>query len=247
MRADGDELLRRAEQRRDEGIARPLEAADAGERAPAAAVAEAPAPVEVAPEVPAEPDLIVGAPPGDPPGDVGADAREVEMHVEDAGDEEFMGALAAGSGSWRPSRRAQKEATRLLELLLTTGVSEGDARAKIVELYSPPRMAAALGRLPPMSLAGGPTYDLRQDADGRARDFRRADHRQRARADIARARPYLVIGIPPFAEFSAIQSMSRSKRSAEKERRRMAEAPTLLGFAVEVYIKTAAGGEAFPP
>ena len=229
MRADGDERLQRAEQRRDEELARRLEAADAAEHAPEAAAAAAPAPAEAAQEVPAESAPIASAPPAEPSEDLDGDVPGDEIHVEDAGDEEVMESLLMGLDSWRPSRHVVGEATRLFELSLTAGASAGDARAKIVELVSPPRVTGARGRLPPMSLAGGPTYDPRQDANGRSWDFRRADRRQLARAEIAMVRPYLVVGSPPCTELSAIQ------RSAAEERRRLAEARALLGFAAEIY------------
>jgi hypothetical protein len=54
--------------------------------------------------------------------------------------------------------RMHREATRLYDLLLTTGVSPGDAHAKVAELYSPPRVTVELGRLPHLSLKGGSTF-----------------------------------------------------------------------------------------
>jgi hypothetical protein len=54
--------------------------------------------------------------------------------------------------------RMYREATRLYDLLLTTGVSPGDAQAKVAEPYSPPRVTVELGRLPHLSLRGGFTF-----------------------------------------------------------------------------------------
>ena len=106
------------------------------------------------------------------------------MHVEDDGDAALMGALAAEGVPWLPSRRTAREANCIYEMRLVHGVSRGDAAAKVAELYSPPRVTAELGRLPNMSLVGGPTFDLRKDATGVAWDFRKADHRRRAREQI---------------------------------------------------------------
>ena len=50
-------------------------------------------------------------------------------------------------------RRLGGQATRLMELLLTTGLSPGDAKLKVSELFSPPRLTRELGRLPRMTLA----------------------------------------------------------------------------------------------
>ena len=88
--------------------------------------------------------------------------------------------------------RMHREATRLYDLLLTTGVSPGDAQAKVAELYSPPRVTVECGHLPHLSLKGGSTFDLRADANGKSWDFRLLEHRSRARAQIAvRSRTWL--------------------------------------------------------
>ena len=123
------------------------------------------------------------------------------MQVEGDNDADLMGALAAEGVPRLPSRRVAREANSIYELLLVHGVSRGDAAAKVAELYSPPRVTAELGRLLHMSLVGGPTFDLRKDANGVAWDFRRADHRRRAREQIREERPFIVIGSPPMYGF----------------------------------------------
>ena len=90
-----------------------------------------------------------------------------------------------------------REATRLYDLLLTTCVSPGDAQAKVVELYNPPRVTMELARLPRLSLVGGSTFDSRADANGPSWDFRLLEHRRQAGAQIVREKPYLVVGSPP--------------------------------------------------
>ena len=130
------------------------------------------------------------------------------MHVEGDNDADLMGALAAEGVPWLPSRRAAREANGIYELLLVHGVSRGDAAAKVAELYSPPRVTAELGSLPHMSLVGGPTFDLRKDANGVAWDFRRADHRRRAREQIREEQPFIVIGSPPCTDFCMVQNFN---------------------------------------
>ena len=125
------------------------------------------------------------------------------------------------------------------------GVSRGDVAAKVAELYSPPRVTAELGRLPNMSLVGGPTFDLRRDASGVAWDFRRADHRRRARQQIREEQPFIVIGSPPCTDFCAIQNLNRHRWSPAEVRRRHAEAMVLLGFAVEIYWLQLSAGRHF--
>ena len=86
-----------------------------------------------------------------------------------------------------------------------------------------------------MSMVGGSTFDLRCDANGVAWDFRKAADRQRAREQIRREEPFLVVGSPPCTEFSSVQNLNRRRFSAEEARRRRAEARILLGFALEIY------------
>merc|ERR1712242_435708 len=133
------------------------------------------------------------------------------------------------------TQEAAREASKVYELLRVTGVSRGDAVAKVSELFSPPRVAAELGRLPVMSLVGGSCFDLRCDANGVAWDFTKAADRERARAQIRREKPFLVVGSPPCTEFSSVQNLNRRPFSAAEARRRRAEAMILLGFALEVY------------
>ena len=129
-----------------------------------------------------------------------------------------------------------REATHLDDLLLTTGSSPGNEQAHAVELYNPPRVTVALGRLPRLSLMGGSTFDLRADANGRSWDFRLLEQQRRARAQTAREKLHLVVGSPPRTEFSALQSLCRARRSEEERRRRLAEARAVLTLAVEVPV-----------
>ena len=80
-----------------------------------------------------------------------------------------------------------REATQLYELLLAYGAAPGDARHKVTELYSPPRVTAMVGRLPRLGLLPGSTFDLRVGADGRTWDFRRRADRAAARRQIHRS------------------------------------------------------------
>merc|ERR1712026_132976 len=235
----GDERLQQAHQRQNEEIARRLEASEA---------ARAPEPAPVArPRLGDEPGAGHGG--ADPAHDGAADhpadlpapqgpaaaIRAEEMHVEADDDADLMGALSVEGVPWLPSRRVAREANGIYEMLLVHGVSCGDAAAKVAELYSPPRVTAELGRLPNMSFVGGPTFDLRRDANGVAWDLRRADHRRRARQQIREEQPFIVIGSPPCTDFCAIQNLNRRRWSPHEVQRRRAEAMALLGFAVEIY------------
>ena len=160
-------------------------------------------------------------------------AERMQVEVDD--DDALLGALQQEGVVGPQTVEAAREASKVYELLLVSGVSRGDAVAKVSELFSPPRVTAELGRLPFMSLVGGSCFDLRRDANGVAWDFRRAEDRERAREQIRREKPFLVVGSPPCTEFSAVQNLNRRHFSAAEARRRRAEAMTLLGFALEVY------------
>ena len=133
------------------------------------------------------------------------------MNVEDTGDDELLGALREGVVPGIRNKRMAREAPRLYERLLVSGVSRGDAEAKVVELYSVPRVTSALSTLPYMGLVGGPTFDLRKDENGQSWDFRLAEHRDRARRRILREKPFLVVGSPPCTEYSAVQALNHRR------------------------------------
>ena len=77
--------------------------------------------------------------------------------------------------------------------------------ARVVELYSPPRVTAALPRqsvsghcVPGLSgLVAGSTFDLHADEAGIAWDFTRPGDRKRAWERIREERPLIVVGSPP--------------------------------------------------
>ena len=237
MEAEGDERLRQANLRRDSELTRLLEANNpdvVAARLPESDVQVprgAAAADDVAPAVDANVAEDVRVAPEEPE----VEGSPEEMHVEPDGDEEVLGALWWDALPLVRTPRMRREAVQIYELMLVSGVSPGDAEAKIIELYSPPRVTALIGTLPNMSLAGGPTFDLRQDENGASWDFRRREDRQRARARIREERPFVVIGSPPCTFFSSIQALSRHRSTDSARRRAHAEALTLLGFAVEIY------------
>ena len=226
--------MQEAHRRRDDELSRRLEAADAG--SVVASRADVVPPIPGAEHVVAAEIPVLPAPaPAEPPGDQDDAGEAEQMHVEPDGDAELLESLTRGGVPGIRSVRVAREATQLFEMLLVWGVSRGDAEAKVVELFSPPRVTAALGTLPCMTLVGGPTFDLRCDANGVAWDFRRKADRQRAREQIRRERPFLLIGSPPCTAFSAVQALNRERLGPEELRRRRAEAMVLLGFSVELY------------
>ncbi len=104
--------------------------------------------------------------------------------------------------------------------------------ARVVELYSPPRVTQALPA--ETCLVAGSTFDLRADVDGIRWDFSKPLDRKRAWERIRAEEPFLVIGSPPCTMFSSLQNLSATKGTADwMERRRSAE--VLLTFAAAVY------------
>jgi hypothetical protein len=127
-------------------------------------------------------------------------------------------------------------AEALYELMLTMGADPCDSKAKVAELYSPPRVTTLIGGLPHVNLEAGMTFDLRMGHDGRHWDFLKAADRAKARQLISREKPFIVIGSPPCTDFSSWNTRLNHKRMSESEvHRRKVEAETLLGFAIEVY------------
>ena len=57
----------------------------------------------------------------------------------------------------------QREASQLYDLLLVSGVSPGDSYQKVFEIFSPPRVTAAMAEMPGLTLVGGDSFDLRVD------------------------------------------------------------------------------------
>jgi hypothetical protein len=116
------------------------------------------------------------------------------------------------------------------------GADSGTAKAKVAELYSPPRVTEQISSLPHVALEPGLTFDLRMGKDGKSWDFRKEADRARARKLISQEKPFIVIGSPPCTDFSSWNTRLNHKRmSTEEVRRRKVEAETLMGFAIEVY------------
>jgi hypothetical protein len=135
-----------------------------------------------------------------------------------------------------PDLAEPQEAGTLDELLLTMGAEPGIAKAKVAELYSPPRVTEQISRLPHVALEPGLTFDLRMGRDGKSWDLRKEADRARARKLISQEKPFIVIGSPPCTDFSSWNTRLNHKRmSPEEVQRRKVEAETLLGFAIEEY------------
>jgi hypothetical protein len=142
-------------------------------------------------------------------------------------------------------KKVRAEATELMELFLVHGVSPEMAKAKVVELYSPPRVTKELGRVRSLYLSAGSTFDLIADASGKVWNFLLAEDRARCRRQLAKEKPYLVIGSPPCTQYTRLQNLNRNRVDPKERHRRQVEAKILLDFAVEVYRAQLARGARF--
>ncbi len=114
--------------------------------------------------------------------------------------------------------------------------------AAVAELYSPPRVTAALPRpvcgqqLHRSELVAGSTFDLHADVDGVAWDFSKPGDRKRAIARIRAEEPFLVVGSPPCTMFSRLNVNLNSHKVGKVEwDERWRAAVVLLTFAAVVY------------
>ena len=117
------------------------------------------------------------------------------------------------------------------------GAGEDAARRTVTELFSPPRVNARIREGAPRPLTAGTSFDLIADkVTGESWDFLRADHRRRCWAQLKAEDPWIVIGSPPCTMFSVLNyGLNKHRVDPSVQRRRMAEAKVLLGFALSVY------------
>ena len=138
--------------------------------------------------------------PGDCVGELDSDMRDLArlFEVSDrpqglASAERFIAAIELVGGDGRGYRREHAKA----------------ARAIIAEVYSPPRVTAAAGRLPKYGLQPGLALDITvNDETGQPYDFSIKDQRTKAELLIEEQQPMLLIGSPMCTAFSAIQAIN---------------------------------------
>jgi hypothetical protein len=109
-------------------------------------------------------------------------------------------------------------------------------RAVVSEVYSPPRVTAAIKLLPELKLIPGFALDLTTaDTDGALWDFDSKVMRERAMRKVKEERPQLLIGSPMCTAFSTwqrINNLIRSPVTVAAEKKRAVEH---LEFCVELY------------
>ena len=168
-----------------------------------------------------------------------SDAAKMDLYNQEELDdwpvgpeEDYMAELLAID----TSTAERREANEIVELFLTHGVALPIARAKVAELYSPPRVTTQLARLPQLHLSPGQTFDLRQDRAGRSWNFLLEADRVEAKRLIQEERPYIVIGSPPCTSFCSFNRRFNYRRmDHEKVRKALHDGNVLLAFALEIY------------
>ena len=115
------------------------------------------------------------------------------------------------------------EESKMRRWALAMGFSDENVK-RVVELFSPPRVNAALGRKKGC-LIPGRSFDLVRDpTTGESWDLLKASDRRKCWQILEEQRPWLVIGSPPCACFSVInQGLNYPKMDPREVARRAAE------------------------
>ena len=116
------------------------------------------------------------------------------------------------------SSAERREANEIVELFLTLGAELPVARAKVDEMYSPPRVTAQQAKLPRLRLSPGQTFDLRQDRHGRSWNFLLEADRAEAKRLLQVEKHYIVIGSPPCTSFCSFNRRFNYRRMDPKRR-----------------------------
>ena len=159
---------------------------------------------------------------------------------DDSDDMEMLNLIQSGM-----PEQVAKDYINIYEVLLVQGASKGVAKQKVTELFSPPRVTEEMRRVPNLMFEGGETYDLFQDKNGKAWDFRKAADRKQVRAEIMEQKPWMVIGSPPCTAFSSLMSFNKNRMDNNKFNKQISEGKLLLNFAVDIYKLQASQGRHF--
>ena len=119
-------------------------------------------------------------------------------------------------------------------------------RAVVSEIYSPPRVTAAVKLLPELKLIPGFALDLTvADSDGRLWDFDDVVMRDRARKKLLDEKPMLLVGSPMCTAFSTWQRINNKIRDPVTVKGELKRARQHLEFCVELYREQAKAGRYF--
>ena len=110
----------------------------------------------------------------------------------------------------------------------------------VVEVYSPPRIAAAACLLPGLDIVPGFSLGLTTGWD-----FNVEEHRRRAKQPVEEIRPQLLIGSPMCTVYSQWQHLNNSRRDPAVVAREKAQADVHLRFVIELYPMQVKAGRDF--
>ena len=243
----GRERLAREERRQQQR--RPEEGGDMMADAPPPPSLEYP-PAASGPETPRVHDQQPASPMPDefapsevdqPMGDDQATPQGEDEQMEHVSLIQEMMAVAVEADVIREIQRDWKEIVNVVESL--GGCSRRYGREKrqqlkaiVSEIYSPPRVTAAIKLLPEFNLIPGFAFDITtMDENGRPWDFNDPIQRARARERVLREKPMLLIGSPMCTAFSAWQELNKHKRDPETLQKEWNRAMVHLNFVCELY------------
>ena len=184
-------------------------------------------------------------------GDVSMDAITEELPHADGDIQPLLTACAPDKALCREIRQTSRD---ILQLVNDLG---GDRRAyrrerckaikaTVAEMYSAPRVTAALKGLPGLNLIPGFALDLTTcDEEGNAWDFMGPAMRQKARDLIDREKPMFIIGSPQCTAYSTFQQLNNTYRDPITVKKERIVADMHMSFMMEVYRKQADEGRYF--
>jgi len=116
----------------------------------------------------------------------------------------------------------------------------------VAEIYSPPRVTAAVKLLPELRCIPGFAFDITtNNENGEPWDFDIAENRRRARERVLLDKPMLLVGSPMCTAFSAWQYINNKKRDPTLVAKEYVRAMVHIRFVMELYAIQHAAGRYF--
>ena len=172
----------------------------------------------------------------------------------DHGDVDVLEPVLAMLEEAKDKSRVRRDWCEVLKLVESLGgcakkfgrEKQRQIRALVSEIYSPPRVTAAIKLIPELKLIPGFAFDITTDDEtGQPWDFDKPEQRQKARERIRREKPMLLIGSPMCTAFSSWQELNKHKRDPKLIQQEWTKAMVHLRFACELYKMQDDGGRYF--
>ncbi len=187
--------------------------------------------------------------------DIGSPQGDVEMSTmlleNDSDIQPLLDVCAPDEALCKEIKHTTKEIMKLVRDLGGDQQAYRRERGKVIkamvsEMYSQPRVTAALKGLPGIHLIPGFALDLTScDKDGKAWDFEKEEMRQKARELVDDQKPMFIIGCPPCTAYSSFQNINNLYRDPLVVQRERAVADLHMAFMAEIYKKQADEGRYF--